>query len=355
MITDITIETTKHELKEPFITAVRSVSEIETLTVHIETDEQIRGVGAASPTLKITGDSFESIQGAILGPIKAAIIGKPLQSIELLLTLVRDSCVGNTSAKAAVDIALYDLFSKKYDISLYQYLGGYRNKITTDMTLSIGKEADMARKATSLVNDGFQTLKVKIGGTFEDDLLRMRMLRQTVGEDITLRIDANQNWDVKTAVRFIKALEREQLNIELIEQPVQAADFEGLAYVTQHVETPIMADESLFSVKDALRLIQMQACDLFNIKLMKTGGIREALAIADIAETAGIPCMVGSMMESPISVSAAIHLACAHRNIFYADMDAPLWLKNIDQILAASGIRYSGQHINCLDKPGLGF
>nr|WP_198020910.1 enolase C-terminal domain-like protein [Virgibacillus alimentarius] len=229
MITDITIETTKHELKEPFITAVRSVSEIETLTVHIETDEQIRGVGAASPTLKITGDSFESIQGAILGPIKAAIIGKPLQSIELLLTLVRDSCVGNTSAKAAVDIALYDLFSKKYDISLYQYLGGYRNKITTDMTLSIGKEADMARKATSLVNDGFQTLKVKIGGTFEDDLLRMRMLRQTVGEDITLRIDANQNWDVKTAVRFIKALEREQLNIELIEQPVQAADFEGLA------------------------------------------------------------------------------------------------------------------------------
>lgn len=347
MITNIVVRNAKYKLKEPFITAIRRVEEIETLTVVLETDEGIEGIGAASPTVQITGDTLESMKGAILGPIKEKIINQPLESLEYLTTAVRDACVGNTSAKAAVDIALYDLFAKKANMSLYKFLGGYRNQITTDMTLSIGEEKAMAKKAQSLIQDGFHTLKVKLGGTYEEDMSRMKLLRKTIGDDINLRIDANQNWDPKTAVRFIRELERENLNIELVEQPVKADDFEGLAYVTKQVETPIMADESLFSAKDAIRLIKMNACDLFNIKLMKTGGIREALAIADIAEAAGIPCMIGSMMESPISVSAAIQLGCAHRNIVFADMDAPLWLENLEEALESGNIDYRGSVIYC--------
>ncbi|MBY7144082.1 dipeptide epimerase [Virgibacillus sp. NKC19-3] len=350
MITDVTVTHTRNKLKEPFITAIRSVDEIETLTITVETDDGFYGVGAASPTLKITGDSLESIQSAVRGPIKQAIIGTPLKSLEHLVTKVRDACVGNTSAKAAVDIALYDLFSRKYQLPMYQLLGGYQREITTDMTLSIGEEAEMAAKAKSLVQQGFSALKVKLGGEFQEDLSRMRRLRQTVGESIQLRIDANQSWDAKTAVRFIRMLEEEQLDIEFIEQPVKAADFKGLAYVTNAVHTPIMADESLFSAADALRLVQMAACDLFNIKLMKTGGIREAIVIADIAEAAGIPCMIGSMMESPISVSAAVHLACGHRNIIYADMDAPLWLEKLEDTLVDGMISYNGPRISCLER-----
>jgi len=355
MITDVTVKNTKQPLKEPFITAVRKAEEIETLTITIETDEELQGIGAASPTLKITGDSLESMQNIILGPIKDSLISRSTSSLEHLSTLVQDSCVGNTSAKAAVEIALYDLISKKVHLPLYQYLGGYRNQIVTDMTLSIGEESKMVHKAKSLINDGFTTLKIKVGGEYEEDLSRIKHLRKTVGEHCKLRIDANQHWDPKTAVRFIKELEKEHLNIELIEQPVKASDFEGMAYVTNHVDTPIMADESLFSAQDALRLIKGNACDLFNIKLMKTGGIREALNIASIAEAAGIPCMIGSMMESPISVSAAVHVGCAHRNIVFADMDAPLWLENIDGLLEYGNIEYDGPFIHCLEKSGLGF
>lgn len=354
MITNIKVEKTKHKLKEPFITAIRRVENIDALLVTIETDEGIKGFGAASPTLKITGDSLESIESCILGPIKETIIGKPLMSIEKLTTDVRDSCIGNTSAKAAVDIALYDLFAKKSHLPLYKFLGGYQSEITTDMTLSIGEKSAMAEKSTVLLQNGFKTLKIKLGGEYEEDMSRMKLLSKTVGEDIPLRIDANQNWDPKTAVRFIKQLEHENLNIELIEQPVKAWNFEGLAYVTNQVNTPIMADESLFSVKDAIRLIKLKACDSFNIKLMKTGGIREAIAIADIAEAAGIPCMIGSMMESPVSVSAAVHLGCAHRNIIFADMDAPLWLENLDEQLETLNVKYDGPYITCLEKIGLG-
>ncbi|WP_080872339.1 dipeptide epimerase [Oceanobacillus timonensis] len=350
MITDVTVTHTRNKLKEPFITAVRSVDEIESLTITMETDDGFYGVGAASPTLKITGDSLESIQSAITGPIKQAIIREPLSSLEHLVTKVRDACIGNTSAKAAVDIALYDLFSRKDQLPMYQFLGGYQSEITTDMTLSIGEENDMAVKAKTLVQQGFKALKIKLGGAFQEDLSRMRRLRQTVGESIQLRIDANQSWDAKTAVRFIRMLEEEQLDVEFIEQPVKAADFKGLAYVTNHVHTPIMADESLFSPADALRLVQMSACDLFNIKLMKSGGIREAIVIADIAEAAGIPCMIGSMMESPISVSAAAHLACGHRNIIYADLDAPLWLKKWEGTVGDRTVAYEDSRIRCLQR-----
>lgn len=354
MITNLTVEHMKHRLKEPFITAIRRVESIDTLVVTIETDEGITGIGAASPTLKITGDSLKSITSCILGPIKEAMVGKPVQSLELLTTSVRNCCMGNSSAKAAVDMAIYDLFAKKAGQPLYEFLGGYQNELTTDMTLSIGEESAMAEQAVSLIQAGFQTLKIKLGGKYEEDLSRMKLLRKTAGDDIALRIDANQHWDPKTAVRFIKQLEKENVNIEFIEQPVKAWDFEGLAYVTHHVDTPIMADESLFTARDAIRLIKLQACDLFNIKLMKCGGIREAMAIADIAEAAGIPCMIGSMMESPVSVSAAVHLGCAHRNMKFFDMDAPLWLENVDHLLEPLNIQYDGPNITCLEKAGLG-
>lgn len=351
MITDITLETNNYKLHTPFVTALRRVEEIETVTVRIQTDSHLEGIGAASPTWQITGDSLASIKEAIMGPIRSKLLNQNESSPEMLSTLIKTSCIGNYSAKAAVDIAAYDLFSKKVNTPLHHYLGGYRNKMTTDMTLSIDAPEEMVKKAEELITKGFHAFKIKIGGSFEEDFARIKMLRTQVPENIVLRIDANQHWAPKEAVKFINRLEAEELNIELVEQPVQASDIQGLTYVTNNVTTPIMADESLFSTRDALTLLQSKSCDMFNIKLMKTGGIREALAIADIAEAAGIECMMGSMMESPISVAAAVHLACGHRNITRIDMDAPLWLEDASSV---QGITYDKNIISCSEQPGIG-
>jgi L-alanine-DL-glutamate epimerase-like enolase superfamily enzyme len=144
-------------------------------------------------------------------------------------------------------------------------------------------------------------------------------------------------------------METLNFGIELVEQPVPAHDWEGLKFVTERVNVPIMADESLFSSKDALRLVSGRYVDLLNIKLMKCGGINEARKIASIAEANGVACMIGSMMEPSLSVGAAAHLAAAHPNITYFDLDAPLWLSTELDVL-----KYSGQEVFLSDLPGIG-
>lgn len=335
------------KLRKTFKTALRTATEIDSIEVTIHLSNGIIGKGAAAPTWVITGDSSESIQSALLGPIKQAIIGKDIYFFRSLLNEVQNSCIGNPSAKAAADIALHDAYSKLLDIPLYHLLGDNK-QLKTCMTVGVDTPEKMSEDAGQAVKDGFHALKIKVGSKPELDIDRISAIQAAIPSNIALRLDANQGWAPKQAVQLINQMENENPNIEFIEQPVDAHDLEGLKFVTNNVNTRVMADESLFSPKDALKLINGYYVDLLNIKLMKCGGIANAWNIASIAETAGIECMIGSMMESSLSVAAAAHVATAHPNIIYYDLDAPLWLEE-----KTDPIIYKGEEIILDSKPGL--
>jgi L-alanine-DL-glutamate epimerase-like enolase superfamily enzyme len=335
-------------LRVPFKTALRTATEIESVEVTILLANGIAGRGAAAPAYVITGDSAESIEAALLGPIRQAVIGADLAQFAQGLAKVQTCCIGNTSAKAAADIALHDAYSKALNLPLYRLLGGKKG-IDTDMTVGVDTPEAMAAQAAICVQDGFDVLKIKVGNDPKLDMARIQAVRERIPSHVRIRIDANQGWTPKEAVQIINEMERLKLGIEFVEQPVAAHDLEGLKFVTERVNVPIMADESLFSARDALKLVTGRCVDLFNIKLMKCGGIGEAQKIAGIAEAGGVRCMIGSMMESSMSVAAAAHFAAAHPNVQYYDLDAPLWLTEEPE-----GIRYKGKYIELSNLPGIG-
>ncbi|WP_088066614.1 dipeptide epimerase [Gottfriedia luciferensis] len=350
IIQSIQVQTEIFQLKKPFKTALRTATEIENVFVYVQLEDGLIGVGAAAPTLAITGESKESIEAVLKNVITPLLVGKDIRNIQELSLLIERSCVANTSAKAAMEIALYDALCQHLNLPLYQFLGGSTNRLKNDMTVSVGTVEEMVLDARQIIKDGFSILKIKVGKDWAKDVERIMAIREKVGNHVAIRVDANQGWTPRQAVAIIQELEQLDAKIELIEQPVHASDIEGLKFVKQKVNTPIMADESLFSPQDALRLIKEDAVDLLNIKLMKTGGIRRAMQIADIAERANIPCMIGSMMESSVSVLAAAHIATAHPNIQKIDLDAPLWLANQD----FDGIEFIGDEIHLSSLPGLG-
>jgi len=351
-ITDIKLGHILVPLKKPFKTALRRVDSVENVVVKIETDSGQVGYGEAPPTGVITGDTIGSIIGAIEEHIKVLLIGMDIENLEGIMFKLDNSLVKNTSAKAAIDIAIYDLYGQLYNVPVYKLLGGYRKEIPNDITISINDPEEMANDSINAVEQGYETLKIKVGNNLELDLKRMQAIRDAVGYDVNLRIDANQGWSPKEAIFIIRKIEDLKLNIELVEQPVEASDIKGLKMVTDNVITPILADESVFSPKDAMTIIQMRAADLINIKLMKTGGIHNALKICSIAEVYGVECMLGCMLESNISVTAAAHLAAGKSIITKFDLDVPILCKEDPM---EGGAIFKGNKIVVTDEPGFGF
>ena len=292
-ITAIEIGKIAITLKTPFITALRRVDVAEDLVVKVHTDDGHTGYGNAPATVVITGDSHESVAAAIQYTIGPKLISRDIDDREDILDTIHQSMVHNTSAKAALDMAVHDLFGQRYGLPLYRFFGGRKTRIASDLTISINDPAGMAADACQAVALGYSHLKLKVGIDPAIDFQRVAAIRQAVGPDITIRLDANQGWKPKEAIRLIGRMEDAGLDIELVEQPVAAADFEGLKQVTDHVATDIMADESAFSAKDVFRLLAIRACDLINIKLMKAGGLGPAAQIAAMADAAGVGCMMG--------------------------------------------------------------
>ncbi|MFX3673549.1 MAG: mandelate racemase/muconate lactonizing enzyme family protein [Paenisporosarcina sp.] len=339
-------------LTKPFKTALRTVTVADSVFVKITSDSGLAGWGEAPPTHVITGDSLGSIQYAINHVLGPQLVGLDLRHSERIFQKFHRSMVGNTSAKAALDMAIHDLLGQLAGLPLVTFLGGYRDSIETDFTVSVNDAEEMAEDALRYMDSGFNVLKVKVGiDDIDKDMERIRAIRDKIGYDTKLRLDANQGWEAKEAVRAIGQMEDAGLNIELIEQPVKAHDIEGLKHVTDHTHTPIMADESIFSPNDALRVLQLHAADLINIKLMKAGGIYKALKINSLAESFGIECMTGSMIETKLGITAAAHFAASQPNITRFDFDAPLMLA---EDIIEGGIEYDGRHIRFSNLPGLG-
>lgn len=350
-ITNIRIGEISVPLKTPFKTALRTVNSVEDIIVEIHTDTGNVGYGEAPPTGVITGDTKGSIVGALKDHIIKSIIGMDIENFEEIMLKLDKCVVKNNSAKAAVDIALYDLYGQLHNAPLYKMLGGYRKEIITDITISVNDPEEMARDSVDAINRGFETLKIKVGKDAAMDLERMKAIRNAIGYDVKLRIDANQGWKPKEAVKVLRKMEDAGLDIEFVEQPVEAHDIEGLKYVTDNVSIPVLADESVFSPKDALTILQNRAADFINIKLMKTGGLHNALKICSIAEIYGVECMIGCMLEAKVSVNAAVHLAAAKSIITKIDLDGPV-LCSEDPV--EGGAIFDEYKITLNDAPGLG-
>jgi o-succinylbenzoate synthase len=351
-ITRIEFAMLRVPLKTPFKTALRSVSQVEDVVVMMHTDTGNIGYGEAPATAVITGDTHGSIIDAIRYHIAPRLIGREVADLNRNTRIVQSAMEKNTSAKAAVEIALYDLFGQMFDAPLYKVLGGGDPVITTDITISVDTIDKMVADSISAVDRGFDSLKIKVGKEIGVDIERTKAIHAAVADRALLRLDANQGWTAKQAVHAIHALEDAGIQLELVEQPVKAHDLEGLRYVTERVTTPIMADESVFGPAQVIELIRMRAADIINIKLMKTGGISNAIRIADIAAMYGVECMIGCMLETSISVAAAVHVAVAKSAVITkVDLDGPSLCQYnpVD-----GGVIFNESEISVTEAPGLG-
>lgn len=350
-ITEVKLGKISVPLRVPFKTALRQVNSVEDIVVMVHTDTGHIGYGEAPPTGVITGDTSGAILGALQDHIVKTVVGRNIEDFEDLM-LALDRCVlHNTSAKAAMDMALWDLFGQLHKAPVYQLLGGSKTQIVTDITISVNSPEEMARDAKDAIDRGYDCLKVKVGSDPSLDVARLSAIRQAIGSDCLLRIDANQAWSPKEAVRLLNQMQEKGLDIEFVEQPVLADDIAGMAYVTERSYVPVLADESVFSPKDAFTILQEKAADLINIKLMKCGGITNALKIIAAAEVYGVECMIGCMLEAKISVNAAVHLACGKQIITKIDLDGPVLCKE-DPILG--GATFDEKLITVSQEAGFG-
>ena len=350
-ITNIYTKVLKAPLKNPFITSLRRVDMLEDLVVFVECSDGSVGYGEGAATPVITGETLGSMVSAI-EYIKTHIIGLDIEDFTTILNLVHTSIVKNTTAKSALEIALYDLKAKAEKLPLYAMLGGEKKEFRTDITISMDSVESMVKSSLNAVALGYNSLKIKIGDNPKKDFERIVAIHQAIDSNISLRLDANQGWSAKQSVELLLALEARGIVAEFIEQPVLADDIEGLLYIKQRVQTPILADESIFSLKDAKVLLDMQAVDYVNIKLAKTAGITQALKLADLSASYGVKCMIGCMLEGPLSVIAGVHVASAKADIIsMIDLDAVSLLASHP---VETNILFDESYIKLSDNIGLG-
>ena len=350
-IISIVIGTLEIPLIRPFITAVRQTSSVKDVVIMIHTDCGNVGYGSAASTPAITGDTTNSIIYAIENIIAPQLIGHDIHDFNQLIHLLHNSLQNNNSAKAAIDMALYDLFAQSCQLPLYKLLGGNVNQIKTCITISARDIGSMVADAKMFKELGFRTIKIKAGINHNDDLKKIEVIHNAIGDEIKIIIDANQGWNPKDAIKIINILEKQEINIVFIEQPVKAHDLQGLKFVRDNTNLTIIADESCFNVPDTLEIANKKISDGINIKLMKCGGIYNANAMYSIATNSHLKCMAGCMLESPIGVNAIAHFMAAKMDILYGDFD-PLALIKYNPI--QGGATIEKDVITLSEKYGLG-
>lgn len=351
VIVDVTTHPLSLPLHSPFVTALRTTSTVQTLVVEVIDDDGNRGFGEAPQVWQVTGESVAGADACVSGPLAAVIIGRDPGELVTLLREVRGAVGANVAAKAAVDVAVHDLVAHQLGIPLVRLLGGTATEIATDVTLPVGSVEELAGAAGARVDEGFDVLKVKVGTDPDGDVRRVIAIREAVGPLVRIRLDANQGWTERHAVRTIRSLEDADANVELVEQPVVAHDLDALARVTARVDTPILADESVYGLGDLLEVIKRHAADMVNVKLAKCGGLAVARTLLELATAAGMGTIVGSMMETPVGVGAAASLVAAYGTSATSDLDAAWWLARPPR---RDGVQYRGSTLVLPDAPGLG-
>ena len=348
-ITNIEAWLIKLKLEEPYTISYDTIDTAINVIIRIETNQNIVGYGCAAPDEYVTGETpdknLEEIQNTVVPMLKGADPFRSAKLIENLKMKVRTQ----PSVLAAVDMGLYDILGKFTGLPLWKLLGGFRDRIKTSVTIGILPEAETVQRAIDWIAQGFKCLKLKGGNDVESDIVRVIKTREAVGKNIELRFDANQGFTVEQCQTFFE--KTRQVKLEFIEQPTPKGEPDLLGRVTSNVPIPVMADESLLSLRDVFRLARHNLADMVNVKLMKVGGISEALQINSVARSAGLEVMIGCMDESALSIAAGLHFALARPNVFYADLDGHIGLLN-DPFAGAVKLRNGILFPN--DKPGLG-
>jgi len=347
-IKKIEIYTFDVPLIEPFRIAIGTMYAANDVLVKIITDSGLYGLGEACPFPPITGETQESNLAAAKA-IREILLDRDPLIIEALIDSLGNIVHSNPSAVAAYDMALFDLLGKAANLPLYKLLGGYRSSFETDMTTGLNTPEKMVASVKESLAQGYRQIKIKVGEDPDQDVKRVAAVREAIGPEVKLRLDANQGWSVPAAISALKRMENFQ--VEFCEQPVKDSDLYGMKQVRAQSPVPIMADESLFSPADAVKLIKEEACDYFNIKLMKAGGILNSLKIAHVAAAANIKCMVGCMLETRLGLTAAAHLVASQKNIVFADLDGNSEHK-VDPVVG--GIKIEKGTIYLPEEPGLG-
>ncbi len=347
-ITKVSYERFDIKLATPYTIAYETVSKSVNFILKLESEGLIVGYGCAAPDEVVTGETAEQVEQAIQNTIVPLLKGRNpftyIKIIEELKLLLKDY----SSTLAMVDMALYDLISRKADVPLYQFLGGFRSSIPTSITIGILSSKETLEQAREFVRQGFFILKIKGGLQLEEDIEKMKLLREKFPE-LVLRFDGNQGYSVAESIAFVNATD--EVGIEIFEQPTKIGKEENLGEVTKNVGLPVMADESIKTLADAFRLAQHQRIDMVNIKIMKVGGIVEGLHVNSVAKSANLEAMVGCIDECSLGISAGLHFALSRPNIQFADLDGHLDMLNdpfTGLFHLKKGILYPS------DSPGLG-
>jgi len=310
------------KLSEPYTIAYETFDSASNVFLKLTTNTGITGFGCGAPAPEVTGetdkDVLENAQQVVAPLLKNA---DPCR-ISYLIEKLKRQLKGYPATLAMVDSALWDIMAKSADLPLYKLLGGFRTRMLTSITIGIMPVNETVEHALDFVKQGFKVIKIKGGSDVDVDIERLIKTREAIGESIEIRFDANQGYSVWESLHFVK--ETKKVRVELLEQPTPYDELDKMAKVTSKTTIPIMADESLQSLRDVFNIARRKQADMINIKIMKVGGIYEAMHINSVARSAGIEAMVGCMDESALGIAAGLAFALSRPNVIYADLDGHL-------------------------------
>ncbi len=347
-ITSVEVFPLNMALKQVMKIALATPFTADNVLVRLRTADGVVGYGESSPFSAVMGETQAS--DLVLAKNLAAIVrGRDPFTLPQILDAMIGFSPTSPGITAAFEMALWDICGKIAGQPVYRLLGASRESFETDQTVYLDAAEIMSAKAKEIAGRGFKNVKVKLGETPESDIARVRMVRDAVGPGVALRVDANQGWAVADAIRALRGVD--QYRVQFCEQPVPYWDWAGLKQIRNSVPVPIMADESVHSPHDAITGVREAAIDMINVKLMKTGGILQAVRLAHIAAAANLPCMLGCMNETRIALTAAAHVVMSQEIIRYADLDAFLEHQT-DPV--TGGMQVKAGVATLPDAPGLG-
>ena len=338
-------------LEVPFVISYATYDTMPSVIVKLTTDTGHVGYGEGVADEHVTGESLQTVCAVIEETLAPRLIGMHPNQMERIHEVMNRAILDNPTAKAAIDIACYDVTARAYGVPVYDLLGGrYHEEFPVTHVLSIGEPKDLAQEARRKVEEGYTSFKMKVGYDVADDLKRIQMVRRAVGPHIAIRIDANQGWQTSAgSMQAIHALE--PVELDWIEQPIRARDISGMRALKEKTRTPLMIDEGICHADDLRHIIEKDACDKINIKLMKCGGIFPAMKLIHMAEMAGLDCQIGSMVESSIGSAAGLHVGFASKQVTSVELTGPLkFTEDVGDLADA----YNLPMVRLPETPGLG-